>query len=221
MGLVTSATKAGKGSPNRAEFTSLEGAAAFWELWLRSLPLIMGAIARYRVPGGTDKADFRQAVLERVERKCRKAFAAFEGRSSLAWYLRRVVRSAAIEELRARKRISAQRSPLPGHCLVSHDAVFEAVEIESGTAGPACQLELSDRSEVLLQALQALASESDLSLRIARAVVSRCIDQRPRDEVSAELGVSVRQVNRYVVIGLNRLRSILSDKYEVLNEQHL
>lgn len=219
--LLSSTTGVLNPPSDRGEFVANEGSLSFWELWLYYRPMLVRDIARYRAPANTDEADFRQAVLERVERKCKKAFDAFQGRSSVAWYLRRVARSAVVDEIRARKRANLGRCPLPGHSFVSCDPEAPVNVPGPGADEPASEVERSDRTDKLNQAIQALAAESDESLRIARAVVWRCVDLRPRQEIALDLGVSVRQVNRYILAGLCRLRSILGQTYGVLNEEDL
>ncbi len=205
----------------RQELDAGDGDLSFWQLWLRHQPLITQTIASCRVPANADGVDFRQAVLERVERKSRSAFSAFQGKCSIAWYFRRIVDSAIVEEVRARKRANVGRCPLPGHSFASCEPAVEAADFDHRCDEPSRHLERTDRAEKLIRALQDLAADSDHALRVAKAVVWRCVELRSRREIADALHISERQVDRYILAGLGRLRSILAENYGVLDERGL
>ena len=77
-----------------------------------------------------------------------------------------------VEEIRARKRTNVGRCPVPGHSFIECDPEAATVGLARGPDEPYSDLERSDRVEKLIRALQALAAESNDSLRLAKAVIT-------------------------------------------------
>lgn len=206
----------------RREPTSPEANETAWALWRRVMGDVEAHIARMRPPAlHADPQDFRLKVLEDVEGKFLPYAAEIRSASALPGLLKLIAKRAFIDAIRRHKVHHRDHVPLPDpedakHQPEGSDPFFGAssepdAEFGESRVDPALSAELQERSVKILGVLQTFGSRSEHSLRVAKAVLWRIIEGRPRFEVAEALGISERQVDRDLAEGKAALKELLSE----------
>lgn len=204
----------------RREPTSPEAKETAWALWLRVMGDVENRIARKRPPANVDPTDFRGDALDRAERRFLRNVFRCRGEVSLPGLLSRIANHSFIDAIRRHKVYSKWHVPLPGPVDSEHGpgqdvpyigaASEPDAEFGESRVDPALAAELEERSLRILGALRALGSRSPHSLRVAKAVLWRIVEDRPRSEIAEALGISERQVDRDIAEGKDALKELLS-----------
>lgn len=205
----------------RREPASDEARATCWSLWLLVRRNVERRIARHRAPAYVGAEDFRLFVLEEAERRFLDYASKCDGAKTLPGLLRRIADTAFLDAIRRHEvrfgpRVDLYAGPGLGPDGVGVDDSFGAsapseAGFDDAHVDPTLVAERRERSRKVLEALEALSRRSDLWCRAAKAIVLRVMEQRPRSEVAAILGVQERTVDRDIQKSLEELGVLLTD----------
>ncbi len=177
--------------------------AAFNEFVHRYGTVIYAALRRFRQLSREDADDLAQVVFQRLLENNQRALRAWQG-GSLAAYLRRMTRHAAIDALRARRP--------EDHVTIDGEGEDEEVFVPDPNPGPDAAALLAEQRRMMSEAMSRLAPADQDILRLVD------LDGLTYAEAAGRLDITVNNVGVRVLRARQRLAVVIRQAYPALME---
>ncbi len=206
------------------------GEEAFWTVWRRHEDWITEKVKarRFLAPKGCDRERFCEQVRERVRENFIRGLGRYRAEGALQGFLATIIDRAAIDEYRHQKRRPREVPPrealgLNPDTTLADEEVLDAVAYRAGIyfPSPARVLEAKDRSEKIRLMLELMATESRQGAKWAKAMRWHYMEGKTQRAIANELGVSERQVARWLEDGREAAKRILEDRFNVRSLEDL
>jgi RNA polymerase sigma factor (sigma-70 family) len=206
------------------------GSEAFGTLWQRHQGWIEARVEARRnlTPRGCSSEYFCERVLDRVRKNLIQGLPGYRELGSFRAFLRAIIDNAAIDEyrywMRQPKEVGAQAAlGQDADSTLTDEEAMDSVAHRAGLFSPPPSgiTEAGDRVQIILRVLELMRRESRQAVKWATALRMHFMGGKTQRAIAEELGVSERQVARWVKDGLEAMKRLLREHFGITGPEDM